>query len=147
MKKNIVHSWCLLLSLLFSGCAAKVPLVPGSENVKIHTNPGYIKGCQLRGKVSVAESSIYSPTHDSVQTAQISQLKSQAAKLGANAVLIISHKTKYWPHPEYIIGEGKMQWELDAHSMNGLAYRCQSSSFNRMPVNSSRVSDVRSIDE
>lgn len=147
MKRIIVHSLGVLLPLLFAGCAATIPPVPGSTSVKIQSNPANVKGCNLRGKVSIAESNIYSPTHSSVQAAQINQLQNQAAKIGANTVLVLGHKTKYWPHPEYIIGEGKMQWELDAHAMNGLAYSCPSKIYNNMPQLSGKISDVRSIDE
>ena len=139
MKKIVVRSLSLLLPLLFAGCAAKIPTVPGSENVKISSNAGSARMCKFSGKVSVAESEIYSPSHKAVQEAQIKQLKNQAAKLGANTVILISHKTKYWPHPEYIIGEGKMQWELDAHSMNGLAYSCPNKMRNNLPQMSDKV--------
>src|SRR3990167_3850654 len=104
MRKITVISLGLLLPILCSGCTAKIPVVTGSENIRVLNSTGITKSCQLRGRVSVAQSNIYGPSHSSVQVAQINQLKNQAAKLGANTVLILNHKTKYWPHPEYIIG-------------------------------------------
>jgi uncharacterized protein YbjQ (UPF0145 family) len=130
------------------GCATTPRLEPGAQHIKVVASRNAPNGCQLRGKVGISKTDIYGPSHKSVQEEQLAILQNQAARLGANAIILTSHKTKYYEHPEYIPSEGKMQWELDAHAMGGLAYRCTPAALNRLSLKaSSNVSDVRPQDE
>lgn len=103
------------------------------------------KGCQFRGNVSIGQSDIYGPTHKEKENEQLNNLKSQASRRGANVVVLKSHQTRYYPHPEYIISEGRAQRELGAHAMSGKAYSCSYAVFSR--IREKNVSDVKPIDE
>lgn len=147
MKRKIfnVISASVLMSL--TGCTSISILNSGAEHVKIVAG-GIPKNCNLRGKVSINETEIYGPSHKTVQIGQLNKLKSQAVRLGANLIKITNHQTKYYEHPEYIIVEAKIQWELDAHGISGLAYHCPSNELNQIKQSGvGKISDVRSIDE
>lgn len=147
MKLNKMRGSFYFIFILLAGCASVKQLEPGAATVKIMAG-GVYKNCHLQGKVSISEDNIYGPSHKVVQEKQLDQLRSQAVKLGANVINITSHKTKYYEHPEYIIADGKFQWELDAHAISGLAYRCPTDTLSHLSsAESKKISDVRAIDE
>lgn len=146
MKKRFLSMSVILLAGLMTGCASTVQPEPGAENVKVMTG-AVPKSCQFRGNVGVGQTEIYGPSHKAKQEEQINTLRNQAMRLEANVVSITSHRTKYYHHPEYIIPEGKMQWELDAHAMSGKAYRCSSQIVNQLSQKNHSISDVRPMDE
>lgn len=147
MKEKLFNVISASALMALAGCTSISTLNSGAEHIKIVTG-GIPKNCNLRGKVSINETEIYGPSHKTVQIGQLNKLKSQAIKLGANLIKITNHQTKYYEHPEYIIEEGKIQWELDAHGISGLAYHCPSIELNQIGKSGERrISDVRSIDE
>lgn len=147
MKLNKLRGSFYFIFILLAGCVAAKQPEPSRDTVKIIAG-GVYKNCHLQGKVSISEENIYGPSHRVVQEKQLDQLRSQAVKLGANVINITSHKTKYYEHPEYIIADGKFQWELDAHAISGLAYRCPTDALRNInSAGSKKISDVRAIDE
>lgn len=118
--------------------------VDSRRNIKVTTG-AVPKGCQFRGNVSVGQSDIYGPTHKDKESEQLNNLKHQASRLGANIIVLKSHQTRYYAHPEYIISEGKAQRELSAHAMSGKAYSCSYGVLSR--IREKNVSDVKPIDE
>lgn len=148
MKKQIFPISIILLSGLITSCASTIRLESGAENVKMITG-AVPKSCQFRGNVGVGQTEIYGPSHKTKQEEQINALRNQAMRMGANVVSVTSHQTKYYHHPEYILseGEGKMQWELDAHAMSGKAYRCSSQAASMLSQKAYPLSDVRPTDE
>lgn len=145
MKKQFSTLPIILLTGLITGCASTLQLEPQAQNVKVMKG-AVPKGCQFRGNVGISEKDIYGPSHKDKQDEQINILRSQAVRLGANVVSITNHQTKYFPRPEYIVGEDKMHWELDAHAMSGKAYRCGLNTVNQSDQMNS-ISDVRPVDE
>lgn len=137
----------ILVPFLFSSCATTKNQVDDNSSVKIMAGKPSIN-CQFKGKVGISKNDIYGPSHQTVQDAQLNQLRNQAVRLGANVVYVTSHKTKYYEHPEYIIADGKMQWELDSHSIQGVAYMCSKNVYSQLPrYQESKISDVRPNDE
>ena len=116
----------LLISCIFgvlSGCASLMPLGSRAAKVVITKDP-ISRNCKWLGKVSVTNEARSMSTpyqHTSFKADEFTILRSQAARLGANTVLLSSSsgmiKTKYW--------HGKLRHSKEgAHIFAGDAYRC-----------------------
>lgn len=141
MKKKFFLGF-LLAGFIVSSASAIPVESRGSIKVTTGTVP---KGCQFRGNVSIGQTDIYGPSHKEKEKEQLNNLRHQASRLGANVVVLRSHQTRYYAHPEYIISEGRAQRELDAHAMSGKAYRCNYDVLSK--IREKNVSDVKPMDE
>lgn len=92
------------------------------QRVRIGAGP-VPKGCQFRGNVSIVTQDINGGRHSSIEASQQMNLKKQAAKLGANIVVINYHKSAFYP--EYFTELGEFRNELEGDALSGKAYRCQ----------------------
>lgn len=128
------------LSGIIAGCAT-ASFAPGTESVNIAIGSAP-KNCQLRGDVNSGIARAPIASHIDVQKSQLTLLKSQAAKMGANVVFVTTHRTTYYPH--FLVSTGSIESELDTHHMSGKAYLCSSDTLNQLNKNTSKVSDVNS---
>lgn len=135
------------LNFLIAGfIVSSVWALPTESRGRIKVTTGAApRSCQFRGNVGVGQTDIYGPTHKQKENEQLNSLKHQANRLGANVIVLKSHQTRYYAHPEYIISEGRAQRELGAHAMNGKAYRCSYGVLSK--IREKNISDVKPSDE
>lgn len=124
-----MNKYSLIMKLFFSfgtailaGCTSITPMQTGTEKVII-TKQSAPKNCQWRGKVSAVNEaqSMRSDQHSALLDDEYNRIRNQAAKLGANTVVLSSSSVmtdkKHWAAKT----EHK---NIASHVVTGDAYRC-----------------------
>ncbi len=128
MNRHHALSLFLLFSicLLLASCTS-VPLEPRAKNIKVISQIPSSR-CRSLGHVTATDTSgitIEYASHEEIQKMQINSLKNQAAKLGANVVVITLH-TYTHGSPIYLVSTGEFVNDPNefSHQMSGVAYWC-----------------------
>jgi hypothetical protein len=148
MQKTIFYSALLAVTIAgtVTGCAS-IPLDPGAESVKVISG-SVPKSCKVLGAVNSQDTNgatVSVTSHENLMQMQLNSIRNQANKLGANLVLLTKHQTTYGYNS---VDYGPTNNEhtsnnVNTHEMNGQAYRCNSKSMNKLPIQTnSPVSEI-----
>lgn len=110
-----------LALFIFTGILSLGVCTSAAAQVRIGKGP-IPRGCKFLGNVGVVTQDINGGTHAYTEASQQIDLKNQATKLGANLIVINSHKAAYYP--EYFTELGEFRNELEGDALAGKAYRC-----------------------
>jgi len=90
-----MRTFCLLLSLLVLAGCVKTRLTPQAERVRLTLNRDEVKGCRLIGNVdaSQAKTALFFGQGAAQETVS-RRLRNDAAKMGANVVVVASSETR-----------------------------------------------------
>ena len=87
------HSYVLLAFVLVAGCA-RTRLAPQATRVRLTLNHDEVRGCRLIGSVEASRRRyLWFPGKGASQESVSRQLRNDAARLGANVVVLTSSTT------------------------------------------------------